>query len=63
MGFGLGIGVQVMGRPQIGWIGVSGTTGWIFPNEEMIVIAMPQALFNWAASDTLLSMAHEVIVT
>ena len=62
MGFGFGVGVQVIDEPQIGWIGGSGTTAWIYPREDMIVIAMPQALFNWEASDTLLKMAHEAIV-
>jgi CubicO group peptidase (beta-lactamase class C family) len=61
MGYGLGVGVQVTEVPQFGWIGVSGTTAWIYPREEMIVIAMPQALFNWEASDTLLRMAHEAL--
>jgi CubicO group peptidase (beta-lactamase class C family) len=63
MGFGLGIGVQVTDALQVGWIGVSGTTAWIYPGEEMVVIAMPQAFYNWEASDTLLSMAREAIVT
>ncbi len=61
MGFGFGIGVQVTDEPQVGWNGVSGTTAWIYPREEMIVIAMPQALFNWEASDTLLRIAREAI--
>jgi CubicO group peptidase (beta-lactamase class C family) len=61
MGFGFGVGVQVTDEPQIGWIGVSGTTAWIYPRQEMIVIAIPQAFFNWEASDTLLRMAREAI--
>lgn len=62
MGYGLGVGVQVTDEPRFGWIGVSGTTAWVYPRAELIVIAMPQALFNWDASDTLLSMAHEAIM-
>jgi CubicO group peptidase (beta-lactamase class C family) len=61
MGFGFGIGVQVTDAPRVGWVGISGTTAWIYPREEMIVIAMPQALFNWEASNTLLRMAQETI--
>lgn len=62
MGYGLGVGVQVTDEPRFGWIGVSGTTAWSYPREELIVIAMPQALFNWEASDTLLRMACEAIM-
>jgi CubicO group peptidase (beta-lactamase class C family) len=61
MGYGLGIGVQTMESRQVGWIGISGTTAWWYPQEEMIVIALPQALFNWEASDRLLEMARELI--
>ena len=60
MGYGLGIGVQTMESRQVGWIGISGTTAWWYPQEEMIVIALPQALFNWEASDRLLTMAREL---
>jgi CubicO group peptidase (beta-lactamase class C family) len=61
MGYGLGIGVQTMEPRQIGWIGISGTTAWWYPQEDMIVIALPQALFNWEASDRLLGMAGELL--
>ncbi len=69
MGFGLGLGVQVDDVPQagwpagaFGWIGVSGTTAWVYPREELIVIAMPQALFNWEASDKFREMAYTAIM-
>jgi CubicO group peptidase (beta-lactamase class C family) len=61
MGYGLGIGVLVTDTPQVGWIGISGTRAWIYPSEEMIVIAMPQVLLNWEASDTLERLALEAI--
>jgi CubicO group peptidase (beta-lactamase class C family) len=60
MGYGLGIGVQTLESRQVGWIGVSGTIAWWYPQEEMIVIALPQALGNWEASDRLLEMAGEL---
>ena len=60
MGYGLGIGVQTLESRQVGWIGISGTTAWWYPQKEMIVIALPQALFNWEASDQLLEMAREL---
>ena len=60
MGYGLGIGVQTLESGQVGWIGISGTTAWRYPQDEMIVIALPQALFNWEASDRLLGMAGEL---
>lgn len=60
MGYGLGIGVQTLESRQVGWIGISGTTAWWYPQKEMIVIALPQALFNWEASDRLLEMAREL---
>jgi CubicO group peptidase (beta-lactamase class C family) len=60
MGYGLGIGVQTMGSKQVGWIGISGTSAWLYPQEEMIVICLPQAWFNWEASDRLLGMAEEL---
>jgi len=62
MGFGLGIGVQVIDPIQFGWIGLSGTSAWIFPREDMIVIAMPQALGYGEAGDMLLKMAREAIM-
>jgi CubicO group peptidase (beta-lactamase class C family) len=61
MGYGLGIGVQTLESHQIGWIGISGTTAWWYPQDEMIVIALPQALFDWAASDRFLTMACELL--
>ena len=69
IGYGFGVGVQVTDEPRVGWIsacgwiGRSGTTAWIHPREEMIVIAMPQADRDWEASDTLLKMAREAIAT
>jgi CubicO group peptidase (beta-lactamase class C family) len=60
MGYGLGIGVQTLESRQVGWIGISGTTAWWYPQKEMIVIALPQALFNWEASDRLLEMARDL---
>ena len=63
MGYGLGVGVLVTDAPQVGWIGISGTSAWIFPSEEMIVIAMPQVFLNWEASDHLEKIAREAIST
>ncbi len=63
MGYGFGVGVQGTDAPRFGWIGISGTIGWFYPREEMIVIAMPQADRDWEASDTLLRMAREAIAT
>jgi CubicO group peptidase (beta-lactamase class C family) len=63
MGYGLGIGVDTADVPRVGWIGMSGTSAWIYPREEMIVIALPQALSDWEASDTLINIAREAIVS
>ena len=62
MGYGLGIGVQVIDPIHIGWIGLSGTSAWIFPREDLIVMAMPQAAGYSEASDVLLKMAHDTII-
>jgi CubicO group peptidase (beta-lactamase class C family) len=62
MGYGLGIGVQTMESHEVGWIGASGTTAWWYPQHNMIVIALPQALFNSEASDRLLEMARELLM-
>jgi len=62
-GYGLGVGVSVAGAPRFGWLGISGTMAWFYPRKEMLVMAMPQAYFNWEASDTLLRMAREAIAT
>ena len=62
-GYGLGVGVSVAGAPRFGWLGISGTMAWFYPRKEMLVMAMPQAHFNWEASDTLVRMAREVIAT
>ena len=61
MGYRLGIGVQTMESHQVGWIGISGTTAWWYPKEGMFVMALPQVLFNWEASDRLLEMAGELL--
>jgi CubicO group peptidase (beta-lactamase class C family) len=63
MGYGFGVGVSVAGAPRFGWLGISGTIAWFYPRKEMLVMAMPQAHFNWEASDTLVRMAREVIAT
>jgi CubicO group peptidase (beta-lactamase class C family) len=60
MGYGLGLGVQTLEPHQIGWMGISGTTAWWYPHKDMIVIAFPQALFNFEASDRLLEMAADL---
>ena len=66
VGYGLGVGVQLIDAPErlcgaFGWIGISGTTAWIHPKEEMIVIDMPQALFYFDASTALLIKTREII--
>jgi len=44
MGFGLGIGVQVSDTPpQIGWIGWSGTSAWIYPRDHTFIITLSQS--------------------
>jgi CubicO group peptidase (beta-lactamase class C family) len=63
MGYGFGVGVQVTDAPRFGWVGISGTIGWFYPRKEMILITMPQAFYNWEASNTLLRMAREAIAT
>jgi CubicO group peptidase (beta-lactamase class C family) len=63
MGFGLGIGVQVTDAPpQVGWIGWSGTSAWIYPQDETFIITMSQSR-NWEASDALSNMVRETIAT
>jgi CubicO group peptidase (beta-lactamase class C family) len=63
MGFGLGIGVQVTDAPpQVGWIGWSGTTAWIYPRDKTFIITMSQS-HNFEASDTLSNMVREAITT
>jgi CubicO group peptidase (beta-lactamase class C family) len=62
-GYGFGVGVQGTDAPRFGWAGISGTVAWFYPREEMIVMAMPQALFNFEASNTLIRMAREAIAT
>jgi CubicO group peptidase (beta-lactamase class C family) len=69
MGFGLGVGVQVADASQdgwppgvFGWIGVSGTAAWVYPREEMLTIAMPQAFHNHEVGGILTKMAYEAIV-
>ena len=61
MGFGLGMGVQVTEPIRFGWIGACGSTAWIYPREDLIVIAIPQARNNFEASDALLRLACEAV--
>jgi CubicO group peptidase (beta-lactamase class C family) len=69
MGYGLGVGVQVTDASQdgwppgvFGWLGVSGTAAWVYPREQMITIAMPQAFHNHEVGGILNRMAYEAIV-
>ncbi len=69
MGYGLGVGVQVDHVPQdgwpagvFGWIGVGGTVAWIFPEQSVSVLAMPQAGFYWDAADACRKMVYEAII-
>jgi CubicO group peptidase (beta-lactamase class C family) len=70
MGYGLGVGVQVADASEygwppgvFGWLGLSGTAAWVYPREEMLVIAMAQAFRHYEAGDILTKMAYEAIVT
>ena len=63
VGYGLGIGVKVTDIQKFGWIGISGTSAWIFPRDEMIVISMTQASFFWDASSALQRIAYDAIMT
>jgi CubicO group peptidase (beta-lactamase class C family) len=69
-GYGLGVGVRVVGDPAtglgtgaFGWSGGFGTTAWIYPVEEVILIAMSQSFFDLTAVDTFVKMAYEAIVS
>ncbi len=62
MGYGLGIGVQTLERSQVGWIGVSGTTAWWYPHDDLILIAMPQMRYDWEASDHFLQEAQGALL-
>ncbi len=68
MGYGLGVGVRVADGPQdrgpdgvFGWGGASGTDAWIYPNEQLIVLTMTQAWFQWEARDTLRKLAYAAL--
>jgi CubicO group peptidase (beta-lactamase class C family) len=54
--------VQTHGIQQYGWLGISGTTAWIDPEHELILIALPQALYNWEASDQFVAMARTLCI-
>jgi CubicO group peptidase (beta-lactamase class C family) len=56
-GYGFGVSVDLTGRQQVGWIGVSGTEAWLYPKDDLILIAMPQSFLNWEASKTFVNMA------
>ncbi len=68
-GYGLGVGVRLAADPAqglpagaFGWGGSSGTTAWVYPREEMIVIGMTQSFLDGTAGDTLRRMALAAIV-
>ncbi len=68
-GYGLGVGVRVATDPAaglpagaFGWGGASGTQAWVFPREEMILIAMSQSFFGMTAVHTFVKMAYAAIV-
>jgi CubicO group peptidase (beta-lactamase class C family) len=61
MGYGLGIGVDTQKAHEVGWIGISGTTAWWYPREDLILIALPQMLFDWEASNRFLEMGRAVL--
>lgn len=68
-GYGLGVGVRLTDDPEqgltrgaFGWGGGSGTTAWVLPSEEIIVIGMTQSFIDFTAVDTFRRMAHAAIL-
>ena len=68
LGYGLGVGVQANNLPQegwpvgtFGWLGVSGTWAWTFPEESLSIIAIPQAWYYWDPGATYQKLVYEAI--
>jgi CubicO group peptidase (beta-lactamase class C family) len=70
MGYGLGVGVQTdhlpdAGWPEgaFGWIGISGVRAWVFPNDSVSIIALPQAQFYFEPADVFQKLAYEALTS
>ena len=68
LGYGLGVGVQTDHLPNegwpagtFGWLGVSGTWAWIFPEESVSIIAMSQAWYTWSPGDAFQKLVYDEI--
>jgi CubicO group peptidase (beta-lactamase class C family) len=68
LGYGLGVGIQTEHSPNegwpagtCGWLGVSGTWAWLFPEESVSIIAMPQAWYYWDPGGTFQKLVYEEI--
>lgn len=68
MGYGLGVGVNTDHLPDegapagaFGWVGVSGTRAWVFPEESVSIIVMPQAWFFFKPAALVQKLVYEAI--
>ena len=55
-GYGLGLGVGV-GKPvRFGWGGAAGSQMWIFPDHDLIVVAMTQSMFDFTVTNAFIEV-------
>jgi len=54
-GYGLGVGVGVGEPARFGWGGAAGTQMWIYPDHNLIVLALTQSMFDFTITDAFIA--------
>jgi CubicO group peptidase (beta-lactamase class C family) len=54
-GYGLGVGVGVGEPARFGWGGAAGTQMWIYPDHDLIVVALTQSMFDFTVTDAFIA--------
>lgn len=54
LGYGLGLGVSVGEPAKFGWGGASGSKMWIFPDRDLVALALTHSLFDFTVADAFM---------
>ncbi|MFZ1409870.1 MAG: serine hydrolase domain-containing protein [Micropruina sp.] len=55
LGHGYGFGVSVTEPHRFGWIGINGGQVWIYPTQDVVVLAIAQTFMDFSASDAFIA--------
>ena len=54
LGYGLGLGVSVGEPTKFGWGGASGSRMWIFPDRDLVALALAHSMYDFTVSDAFM---------